>query len=105
MLEMPELWHLCQGELHTGTETNQRDRCMLQVEKLEEWNHSAFDTRVQLCIELQDLKFSLLGFNLALAQYFLTVPRFLSFGMTVYILCHCIMEVGNLTFYFMEAYS
>ena len=33
--------------------------------------------------KLQDLEFTLLDFSLALVQYFLTMPPFLLFGMTI----------------------
>ena len=32
-------------------------------------------------MELQDLKFELLGFDLTLVRYFLTMPQFFPFGM------------------------
>jgi len=40
-----------------------------------------------LDIEPENLKFSLLGFNLALVQYFLTMPQFLSLEMVIHIQC------------------
>lgn len=47
-------------------------------------------------MEPQDLLFTLLGFILALIQYFLTMPQFLPFGMVMYVLCHCILEICNI---------
>lgn len=47
---------------------------------------------------LQDLKFTLLGFSLALVQYFITVPP--PFGMAMYSLCLYVLEVCDLPFEF-----
>lgn len=51
-------------------------------------------------MELQDFGFALLDFCLALVQYVLTMPQFFPFGMVMYILCHCMLEVCNLLFDF-----
>jgi len=63
MLEMPELWAACQGELLTGSGTSPRS--VLQS----------------------------MGFSLTLAQYFLMMVPFLLFGMLIDILCHYVLEV------------
>jgi hypothetical protein len=39
MLDMPKQWNICQGELHKGSRTNLRKRCMLQAAKLEGQSH------------------------------------------------------------------
>lgn len=57
-----------------------------QAEKLEGQRHLSPLTKTQL----QDLEFGLLGFSLALVQYFLTMSLFLPFGM--YTLCHCMLK-------------
>ena len=56
-------------------------------------------------MELQDLKFALLGVGLALVQYLLNAFPFLYFVMIMYILCHCRWEVFNLIFGFTGAYN
>jgi hypothetical protein len=76
MLEMPELWAACQGELLTGS--GYSPRSVLQSTKLK---------------GVGDLKFSQLGFSLTLAQYFLIMVPFLPFGMLIDILCHYVLEV------------
>lgn len=55
---------------------------------------SAFD----MDMEMQSLKFSPLLFGFDLVQYFFIMLSFLHFGMVMYILCHCILEVCNLLF-------
>jgi hypothetical protein len=47
-------------------------------------------------MKLHNLVFALLGFGLILVQSFLTVLLFLPFGMGTFILCQCMLEVGNL---------
>lgn len=51
-----------------------------------------------LCREMQSLESTLLVFNLALFQYFFTMLPFLYFGIVIYILCHCILQVCDLLF-------
>jgi hypothetical protein len=48
-----------------------------------------------LDMELQDLMFSLQVFCLDLLQSFFTILLFICFGMRIFILCHCILEVCN----------
>ena len=60
---------------------------LLEAARLAGWSRQS---------ELQDLEFSLLGFSLALVQYFLTTPLFLPFGMAMYVLCLRMLEVCNL---------
>lgn len=55
-----------------------------------------------LNVELQDLLFALLGFGLALVQYFSTLPPFLPFGMVLTILLYYVLEVSNLLCGFQE---
>jgi hypothetical protein len=49
--------------------------------------------------------FTLLGFGLAFAQYFITMSSFLPPGMVMYILCHCRLEENNLLFDFARGYN
>lgn len=49
--------------------------------------------------------FALLGFSLALVQYFFTMPSFPPFGMTTYVLCHYKLEVCNLPFDYIGGYN
>ena len=51
-------------------------------------------------IEIQNLEYAQIIFDLALVQYFLTVPLSLCLGMTIYILCHSMVEVCELLFDF-----
>lgn len=51
-------------------------------------------------MELQSLEFAQQVFGLALVQYFLTMFPFPHFRMVMYILCHYMLEVCNLLYYF-----
>ena len=51
-------------------------------------------------IEVQNLEFSLQVFGLALVQHFLNVFPFLCSGPVMCILCHYMLEVCDLLFYF-----
>lgn len=51
-------------------------------------------------MRLQNLEFSLLGFRSWFVPYFLTMLPFVPFGMIVHILCHHILDVCNLIFFF-----
>ena len=67
-------------------------------EKLKEQGHSS-PLNVNLHeseTELQPLVFVLLGLSLSLVQSSLTVYPFLSIGLGVGILCHCMLERYNL---------
>lgn len=57
----------------------------------------AFEALI-LNVELQDLVFALLGFVLALVQYFSTLPPFFPFGMVLTTLFYYVLEVSNLLF-------
>lgn len=48
--------------------------------------------------EMQSLESTLLVFNFALFQYFFTMLPFFYFGIVIYILCHCILQVCHLLF-------
>lgn len=50
-------------------------------------------------MEMQNFGVCPAGFQ-SLVQYFLIMLPFLLFGMTIYILCHCMLEIYNLPFYF-----
>lgn len=78
ILKKPKPWNICQKELHAESGTNPRER---QGAKLKLWSHL---NPLTTDIELQDLEvFFLLEFSLALVQYFLTLPKFLPFGMVM----------------------
>lgn len=51
-------------------------------------------------MKIQILEFVQLASRLALVQYFLTMLPSLSFGMVMYILCHCMFKVCDLLFDF-----
>ena len=51
-------------------------------------------------MDKQSLKFVQVIFCLSLVQYFLTILSFLPFGMVMYILCQCLLEVCALLFDF-----
>jgi hypothetical protein len=70
MLEMPEFWDNCPGALQTGSGSLPRERRVLQLEKLERQGRLSPLTSDT---EQKDLEFALLGFGLALVQYFLTM--------------------------------
>ena len=76
MLEMPELWDGHQGVLQAWSEGNlgKIHMCFRQYS----WillESSKFHHEPQILdMELQDLRFTRLGFCLALWQYFLIVP-------------------------------
>ena len=47
-------------------------------------------------MELWNSVFSFQGFHLVLTQFFYTVPQLFHFGIEVFTLCYCILEVHNL---------
>ena len=51
-------------------------------------------------LETQSLEFAQMVFGLPLVQYFLSMLPSLHFGMVLYILCHYMLEVCDLLFYF-----
>lgn len=80
MLGMPELWDICQGELHTGSGVSLKERSVLPSAKLEVQSHPSVLT---LDMELQYLEFALLVFSLVLVPQSLTVSPFLHFEMVM----------------------
>lgn len=98
MLEMPEPWDTCQGKLLTGKGTSPRERSVLQSTKLK----GVGDLKRVLTsdMELQSLELAQLVFCLALVQYFPTTLSSLCFGIVMYILCHYMLKVCDLLFYF-----
>ena len=72
MLETPELWDTCRGELLIGSGNSIRERSVLQSIKMK----GVGDLKSVLTsdIEIQHLEFVLLVFGFALVQYFLTMP-------------------------------
>jgi hypothetical protein len=90
-------------ELQTGSGTSPKESPVLQETRLEGQNDLSC---LILDGELQDLEFSLLGFCLALVQYFLIAPlSYYHFRMVMYILWHCILEARNLIFDFTKGYK
>ena len=85
MLEMPELWNICQGELRTGVGTSPRERSVLWSTKL----NRVGDLKSILISDMgmQSLEFALLILGLALVQYFLTMFPLSPFDMIICILC------------------
>ena len=69
MLETPELWDTCRGELLTGSGSGPRDRCVLQSTKLK----GVEDLKSTLTSDkdMQNFQFAQLVFGLVLVQYFL----------------------------------
>lgn len=51
-----------------------------------------------LVVELQDLDFAVFSVHLAFTHCFFAMPLFLSFGMVIDILCHCVLKVCNMLF-------
>lgn len=47
-------------------------------------------------MELQDLMFHLLDFDLALIKCFLPKPQFFFLGARIFTLCHGVLELSNL---------
>lgn len=97
MLEVPELWDTCRGELYTGSRTNPRDQSVLQSAIVEP--SKSFDIKCQV------LEFALPRFGLNLVQYFYTMPPFCPFGMVMYSSCSYVLEVHHLLFYFTGGYN
>jgi hypothetical protein len=56
-------------------------------------------------LELQDLMISLLGFDLALVSSYMVTLLFFTFGMGMFTLCHCTLEICDLLFDFIGAHS
>jgi hypothetical protein len=60
------------------------------------WHHM-----VQMAdVELLNLMFALLGFSLVLVPFILSMSLFLPLGMGISILCPCVLEVCNFSFWF-----
>jgi hypothetical protein len=83
MLEMPEPWDTCQGELLTESGNSPGERNVLQSMKLK----GVGDLKNVLTsdMDVKSLKSAQLVFGLALVQYLLIE---LPFGTVTYILCH-----------------
>ncbi|EGW10137.1 hypothetical protein I79_024307 [Cricetulus griseus] len=91
---MPESWGTCPGKLLTGVEPVQ-ERSVLQSMKLK--GVGDLKSILTTDTEMQSLEFTQLIFGLSLIPYFLIM---FPFGMVMYILCHCILEVCDLLFHF-----
>ena len=97
MLEMPELWGTCPGELLTVSGNSPRDRSMLQFN----WNgFGDLKSILTSDMEMQSLEFAQLVFDIILVQYFFTMLPSIHFGIVIYILCHDMLEVCDLLFGF-----
>ena len=83
MLEMPEPWDTCQGEMLTGSGNSPRERSMLVHKDERNWISALTSD-----MEMQSLEFAQLVFDRVFVQYFLTMFPSLGFGMIMYILCH-----------------
>lgn len=77
-----------------------RERSMLQASKLKEKKASSkpFD----IICEPKGFGFVLLCFNLALVKHFFTMFSFLHFGMEIYTVCHCMLEVCHFLFLILQ---
>lgn len=93
---MPDPWDSCQGKLLTGYGTIPKERNVLQSKKLEGDEE-----------ESSNIEFGIYpaGFHLALVQHFVTMFHSLPVVMVMYILCLCVLEVGDLCFDFTAGYS
>ena len=98
MLQRPETWDTGQREMITGSGTIPRERSTLQSTKLK--GAGKLKSTLKKDMEMQSLEFVQLVFSLVLLQHFLTVLSFLPLGMVVYILCHYMLELYDLPFYF-----
>lgn len=89
MLETPESQNTCQGKLLAG-------ESMLRTTKLKEVG----DLKSTLTSDrkMQSLECTQLVSRFVLVQYFLF--QCLAFGIVMYILCHCMLEVSDLVFDF-----
>lgn len=78
MLEMPESWETCRGELLTGRGTSPRERSALQSTKL----RGVGDLKNALTADVRlHLEFVQVVLSLALVQCLFAVLPFLRFGM------------------------
>ncbi|CAO2634474.1 hypothetical protein LEMLEM_LOCUS22679 [Lemmus lemmus] len=79
MLEMPEPWDTCRGELLTESGTSTRERSVLLSTKLN--RIGGLKSILTSDMEMQSLEFDQLVFGLVLVQYFLVMLPSLLFGM------------------------
>lgn len=83
MLEVPKSWNICREELPTESGARLKEK---YAEGRKARNSSRLSPRM-LGMMLRDLEFALLGFCVALVQFFLALPSFLHSGMAMNILC------------------
>ena len=82
---MPELWDICQGEVHTESRTSPGQ----QTAKLKsDVTFPITSTYIQ-----EDCQINLLSFSLALVQYFLTMLSLLPLVMELYSLCYDMVDM------------
>jgi hypothetical protein len=99
-LEMPRKWDICEGKLQTESRASPWERlCGCSHQGKAVTSHYHVPQRLA-DMELQDLMFSLLGLGLFLVQSLVSMHLFLPFGMEVFALCHCMLEVFKLFFDF-----
>lgn len=98
MFEVPELGDICQGELHTGSGTSPRQRCVVGS-KLEAERHlSPVEWKSQTSdMKLQDLVLALLVWGL-LWSGIPQPPSTCPLGVAVCILGHSMLEVYKFAF-------
>ena len=89
---------ICQREVQTENGTSPWEWNMCQAANLEGQHHISLLT-VDLKVENLEI-ILLLAYGLTLVRYVLTILQSLSFGIVMYILCYCILEVCNLLFGF-----
>lgn len=95
MVELLEFWDVCQGEMHSGCGTSPREKHVAVSKDGREEPPSPLSSG----IELQGLELAALGVDLVLVRYFLNIPPFFSFGMVMYILCHCTLKICTFLFF------
>lgn len=77
ILEMPEIWDMCQEELYREQNQHKRKKC-IAVKKLNIHNHLSHLMAIH---EATGFRLCHVRFWFCLAQYFLTMSPFLSLGM------------------------
>lgn len=96
MMEMPESWDTCWGELLTGSGTSPRERSVLLSTKLK--GVGALKSTLESVVETE---FGVCPacFKACFGPVFSMFP-FLPYGTAVYILWHSMLEISDLVFYF-----
>lgn len=98
MFEIPRCWdarHLPRSSANRLWKQARREKYVAVNRAGRSWRSE--EVTLTLDMEMQNFEFALLTFGLALVQCFHTM---LPFGMVIYILCHCMLEVCYGLFYF-----